>query len=39
LPMPGFTPSDHGRLLVQEYRGQQWVVDARGRIHGPRSRR
>jgi hypothetical protein len=39
LPMPGFTPSDHGRLLVQDYRGQQWVVDARGRIHGPRSHR
>ena len=37
LPMPRFRAGERGRLLVQEYRGQQWVVDARGRIHGPRS--
>jgi len=39
LPMPRFRAGEHGRLLVQECRGQQWVVDSRGRIHGPRSYR
>jgi hypothetical protein len=37
MPMPRFTDGENGRLLVQDYRGQQWVIDAMGRIHGPRS--